>query len=588
MREILVTPQLFIDVVAIVFPAALLTINRADSVVLSMLVLTGLYISLRCSSSIRFTTLERMLLMAFASVFVAAIAAYLFGSQTSVGFRMLGRDIRFLLFIPIYLVFRCIPPRRQTVFIGIALGSIVIGVYALVEYFHYGVERVGAVSGPIEFGDIALVTAVSSLSLPLAFAGAIYRKYLYWLTAVAIVCGLIASFLSGTRGGWIALPILALLIFFTIAHISKRHLWRYAVGMLLLIGLSVSLVPRAMLIARISDAMDQTRIFYRFRQIAGRDDVKTGCQDDAEVLRGILSVMKLYGISNELATSVENDDVELRKSTQGQDCKSGYVLHVANISKNEAIPFTIPRSVTHVYGFQKLEIIARGQAVLSLFDGTGKNIHFDINSGYKRVTLIDNTPTDDSEPPVPWPVLTLEPGAQVSFVPYSVYDGEYTSFYALGPVGARLELWAAAWMLFRDHPLFGAGTGAFMEGVYPLVSTGLVAPHIAAYDHPHNDYLNFMACEGLLGIAGFLLVTLIPVRIYWDASVYSREVSVRSAGLCGLLMVVGILIFSFTESLFVHSLVIGWYVVMTALLCAVIRTYDTRDMTEQRGVVPTL
>lgn len=578
-QRISMLAQWCIDALVIIFPASLLTMDRADSLTLAALAFAGLYIYLRHSRNLEFNNQERLLLGAFAGVFAVACAAYLFGDQTDIGFRMLGRDLRFFLFIPVYIVFRFIPPRRRTVFIGIALGSIVTGAYALVEHFHSGVERVEGVSGSIAFGDIALVTAVSSLGLPLAFAGMAYRKYLYWLAGSAIVCGLIASFLSGTRGGWVALPVLAVLVFLTIAHISIRHLWRYAIGLLLLISISTLLVPGSILISRASDALNQMQIFYRFRELAHQGDVKTGCQDDADILNGIVSVMKFYGLSHELSAKVVNDRVVLHHSSPGNDCKPGYVIDISNTSSKDSLSFSIPRSVMSVYGFQKLEFVVKGNGMLSLYNGTGRSVSFSNDHEYSQITLIDSTPVSDNEPPVPWPIFTLAPHAQISFVPYSLYPGEYSNFYALGPVGARLELWTAAWILFRSHPWLGTGTGAFMESVHPFVKQDYIAPHIAVYDHPHSDYLNFMAGEGLLGLVAFLLVILYPMRIYLNALFYSGESSVRSAGLCGLLMVSGIVIFSFTESLFVHSIVIGWYVIMTALFCALIRTYSTDHVT---------
>jgi len=544
------------------------------------LTLVGLYASLRRGSDIEFTAEEKLLMGAFASMFLVAIAAYVFGSQTTVGFHVLGRYLRFLLFIPVYMAFRFIPPRCETVPIGMALGSIVIGVYALVSHFHFDVERVGGVSGPIEFGDIALVSAISSLSLPIAFAGTAYRKYLYWLAAAAIVFGLIASFLSGTRGGWIALPVLAMLMFLTMAHISMKHLWRYAAGLLILISLSIYLAPRSMLVSRVSDAVGQAQIFSRFHQLTHNARVKIGCQDSADTLTGIVSVMKLYGLSQELNAKIANDEANLRNSSFGQDCKSGYVINISNTSNVKPMQFSVPRSVMNVYGFQKIEFVVKGQGALALYDGTGKKASFDSRPQYARIVFIDSTPMDDSEPPTPWPVFTLEPGAQLSFAPYSLYPGEYTSSYALGPVGARLELWAAAWVLFKSHPWLGAGTGDFMESVYPFVASGLVAPHIAVYDHAHNDYLNIMASEGLLGLIAFMLIILYPMKIYMNALLHSRQTAVRSTALCGLLMVSGILIFSCTESLFVHSLVIGWYVIMTALFCSLIQTYGAESMRE--------
>jgi O-antigen ligase len=62
---------------------------------------------------------------------------------------------------------------------------------------------------------------------------------------------------------------------------------------------------------------------------------------------------------------------------------------------------------------------------------------------------------------------------------------------------SRNEIWKASWELFKAHPVFGVGMGAYWAAI-PAVhnASGTMTPQEA-----HNDYLELLASGGLVGLA---------------------------------------------------------------------------------------
>ena len=73
-----------------------------------------------------------------------------------------------------------------------------------------------------------------------------------------------------------------------------------------------------------------------------------------------------------------------------------------------------------------------------------------------------------------------------------------------GSMAGRREIWAAGWEQFKDHPIFGVGTGGFAQSISLANSQNPVA---------HNTYLS-VATE--LGVVGFLIYFLALVSMMLD------------------------------------------------------------------------
>ncbi|MBB2932714.1 O-antigen ligase family protein [Paraburkholderia silvatlantica] len=145
---------------------------------------------------------------------------------------------RFLLAIPIFLALRRAPPR---IFVwadlSFTLGALSALALALFTPRDWGDGRIGsAFLNPIHFGDLALALGILS-----AIALNWWRKdSVLWraLKIAGLFGGLAASLLSGARGGWAAIPLVALLVVWELGRSKPLH-WKVLMPVVvaLLLGL---------------------------------------------------------------------------------------------------------------------------------------------------------------------------------------------------------------------------------------------------------------------------------------------------------------------------------------------------------------
>ncbi|UJQ37047.1 O-antigen ligase family protein [Aeromonas caviae] len=106
---------------------------------------------------------------------------------------------------------------------GFGVGAIISACIAIYDKFYLGYERAfDFYSMPIQTGNISMSLGVFCLCgfLWCRAKGERRRSYFYLLGTLA---GLTGSFLSGTRGGWILLPLVVMsILFFYRSAISKR------------------------------------------------------------------------------------------------------------------------------------------------------------------------------------------------------------------------------------------------------------------------------------------------------------------------------------------------------------------------------
>ena len=106
----------------------------------------------------------------------------------------------------------------------------------------------------------------------------------------------------------------------------------------------------------------------------------------------------------------------------------------------------------------------------------------------------------------------------------------------------RRDIWRASWLMFKAHPIAGAGLGGFWtELPYYHQASGVTTPQQA-----HNDYLEVLASGGLLGAA--LLIWFVVVLIKQARqSVRASEGFQRAAVLGAMVGLVGVGVHSLVD-----------------------------------------
>lgn len=156
------------------------------------------------------------LLLAF---FAAALLAVLWHQDS---LKYLDQAIRYLLAIPVLIALRRVPVRVEWLWLGIAIGLLGAAGVAWWQLYQLSLPRAeGFLTTAIPFADISLTMAVWCL-LGGWWAGA--QRRLGWtvLMLAGALAGAYAFIAAATRGGLVALPVLAVLI--AIALLKREHL----------------------------------------------------------------------------------------------------------------------------------------------------------------------------------------------------------------------------------------------------------------------------------------------------------------------------------------------------------------------------
>lgn len=118
-------------------------------------------------------------------------------------------------------------PRKEWFWHGLFVGAIGAGCFALYQRFGLRWERAGGFHQIIMFGDLSMAMGLMSLAAIRTFS----RTRLAALPYIAFLAGLTASLLSGSRGGWIAIILVLIPLYWYGPHAARLMTVRRALLM---------------------------------------------------------------------------------------------------------------------------------------------------------------------------------------------------------------------------------------------------------------------------------------------------------------------------------------------------------------------
>lgn len=142
------------------------------------------------------------------------------GLWHQLGSQNYDKVIRFALAISIFFYIRWAKPSVAWGWAGLGAGGIFISLQALYERISDGVERVSGYTHPIQFGNLSMLTALFCVA---GLGWSLTRPYpqrtmFTWLLGLGTLGGVLGSLLSGSRGGWVGLPLVLFVLYRAYHH----------------------------------------------------------------------------------------------------------------------------------------------------------------------------------------------------------------------------------------------------------------------------------------------------------------------------------------------------------------------------------
>ncbi|MGH8128008.1 MAG: hypothetical protein ACRETC_06525, partial [Gammaproteobacteria bacterium] len=451
------------------FLALALTVNYAYGTAFFLLAIIGLYVGLRRGFINGLTRAERLVMLAFAVYVGVAIASYLLGTRTNIGFRFLGRDLRLLLFVPVYLAVRWSRPRCEHVVWALALGTFgtaLTAIFGTIEGLPHLLE--GVTGTHIVFGDLGMLLGI--LSLVLAFAQSqelLRRRFLCCLSILAATAGIVVLILAHARGGMLAVPLMAIAAGFAAPW---RVYWRITTVFGILVVCFA--VVAGLCLVRYQPLWQAYNHFRLALRVDRSNVLNRRCINSHNLLSALVvhgRYVKPLGASLKL--------VRTPLVTEGCS-QGGYAMQLSNpLSKHEPYVATFRRNVNGIAADSAI-VLAHGHGSFSLNGGIPKRVS---TSGrqFGKFVLHDYRVAHRAQ----FLRVVVPPGGQLSVIPVQRFRGEYTYHLLSNPTGSRLLMWHIALSGFIAHPILGAGAGAFNSIVRKQIRDRSTNPSLMGYQH---------------------------------------------------------------------------------------------------------
>lgn len=528
----------------------MLVIDRLDSIALGGLALAGLAVGLVGGFRRRLDRSTVVAGVALTMLLIAPLLSYAVGHQDDLGFHVLGRYLRFMLFIPVVVAVQAIPVTEDQLRWGSTLGMVSLTAYLMIELVFGHTGRIeGATGAPIVFGDLSVCSAMVSSALWLRRQGGL--KVVLPMAGAIFTLGAVAAAMSGTRSAFFSLVSVGIL---WALWGARRAGVRYAVGSAAVIAALIAgviwVLPGTPLITRARNLSQARKILAYAWAPPPTELIHARCPNDRRLLTALLPNI---GHPRWVTLRVERVPTKASQRIEAFGCKWGYWVEAINVSteRNGWIwwhPELPPRSER------------RPTSTTTVIEGCG-TAHIATWSPPRRYCYRNPGELRFSGvlPDPPTTVFTFPAGSVLNFIPLQEQPGGiYYLGFGLGSAYSRLEMWKSAWAAFINRPWIGGGPGWYRAFARRQIVADRASPTIWDYEHPHNEYLFVASSSGAFGILCFIAAAV----AVWHFPDRKRD-SIGAFALRSTMVLIGLLCTA--ETLFIHSIAISWVVIMIAL-----------------------
>ena len=217
----------------------------------------GIY-ALTKKTRFNLSSTDKLLIYSYLFYFFIFVLSLIFNDGK---IRELDYPSRVLLFIPVLLLLFKYPIKTCVLSYSIPFGGIIVVCMALYDKF---ILNLNPEQNPrimhIQGGDISMSLGIFSLIIAL-YAHQKKDIKLTTLSVIGGLCGIVGSLLSTARGGWVALPVLLIVILYIYRHsLSKRFLLTFF-GIIVVASIGISQMPNNRIMERINVAQKDIQLY---------------------------------------------------------------------------------------------------------------------------------------------------------------------------------------------------------------------------------------------------------------------------------------------------------------------------------------
>lgn len=227
-----------------------------------MLFLGGLYASMRRP----YIQLDRQDKAIFLSLILFCLVSLFEAAWFQLNSSMYDKALRYVLLIPIYFLVRKYPPNPSWVWAGIILGCMSAAGYTIWIRLILDLERssLESIRNPIFLGNTSLMMGAFCIA-GFSWAKSLEEKsrqrwFIFFIIGAS--CGLLASLLSGSRGGWIGLPIIALVLLKSYSDILQRKHRLLIITLLISALFAAYKTPQLNIEQRVKEAVHDVKAYH--------------------------------------------------------------------------------------------------------------------------------------------------------------------------------------------------------------------------------------------------------------------------------------------------------------------------------------
>ena len=176
---------------------------------------------------------------------------------------VLDSPSRLMLAIPVFVYIRKVGVDIDSVWVASAIGAVLSGVYAYYQHDVLGLNMAQGFTSHIYFGQIALVLTFFS------FIGLMMNKKIWvkGLLLVAVIVGFYAVLVSGSRGGWVAIPAVVALFLSVKAGKSSIGTKIISISLLTAVLYAAYQAPQLPVKSRVDAAVNNVIAYYQEDQV---------------------------------------------------------------------------------------------------------------------------------------------------------------------------------------------------------------------------------------------------------------------------------------------------------------------------------